>query len=210
MITSEIPVSLELPESRYPRSPGIHVSGIIRCMALEYGILETEEMDGLSLTDYRHITDPVARLRINIGLAWEEHYVPMLEGVVDHPGEMQVEGVYMTHDGESLDVIVTETHNGMTIVVHEVKATYKSTKTVGDLTSKNNWMWQAQLMAYCKACNTRIAKMHVLFLCGNYKYPITPLLKCWLVEFTQEEIESNWQLLQDYKKYRLEVNEHEG
>lgn len=205
MITSEIPVTLELPESKYPRSPGIHVSGIIRAMAMEYGILEMDELDGLSLTDYRHITDPIARLRINIGLAWEEHYVPLLDGVADHPGEMEVAGVYMTHDGESLDVIVTESHNGMTVVIHEVKATYKSTRTVGDLTSKNNWMWQAQLKAYCKGAGTRIAKMHVLFLCGDYKFPITPTLKCWLVEFSAEEIEENWQLLMDYKKYRLEI-----
>jgi hypothetical protein len=82
--------------------------------------------------------------------------------------------------------------------VHEVKATYKSTKTVGDLSSQ--WMWLAQMKAYCIAKGTRFAVMHCWFLCGDYSYPIRPRREVWEIEFTQEELDSNWTLLADYKK----------
>ena len=152
----------------------------------------------------REITDPVAKLRINIGLAWEEHYIPLVGNIVDHPGEMQVDGIYMTHDGESVDIIITPNRKPGQMVhfVDEVKATYKSTRTVGDLSSQ--WMWMAQCKAYCKGLETRFARVHVLFLCGDYSYPISPMLKVWQVEFTREEIEMNWELLRDYRDYRLE------
>lgn len=214
MISQEIPVSIGLPAGA-PRSIGVHVSAIIRCIATEAGILKAEWAEELSLVDVREITDPVALLRINIGLAWESHYIPMLEGVLDHPGEMQVDGIYMTHDGESVDLLLTEKafdYKKLEVrrVVHEVKATYKSTKTVGDLSSQ--FMWLAQMKGYCKGLNTRFARMHVLFLCGNYKFPISPQLKVWDVEFTQEEIESNWELLRDYRDHRLliEAEQEEG
>ena len=205
MIVTEESVILTLPPSKTPRSPGQHVSGIIRCLATEMGILTPDTAEELSLTDVRTITDPVAILRIRIGLAWEEHYIPSLEDVVDHPGEMFHDGVYMTHDGESISSVyssVSLTHS-WELVVHEVKATYKSTKTVGDLSSQ--WMWLTQMKAYCKAKNTRFAKMHCLFLCGDYKMPIQPVLKIWAIEFTQEEIDMNWTVLKQYQGYREEI-----
>ncbi len=207
MISTEIPVDLRLPVSKIPRSVGIHVSAIIRAIAGETGILKPEWVEDLSLTDIREITDPIAILRISIGLAWEEWYIPTIlgpMGVVDHPGEMHVEGVYLTHDGESLDVVLTERGDKSVIItVHEVKATYKSTNTVGDMTEE--WLYLTQIKAYCKAAGTRFAKIHILFLCGDYKMPITPKLKCWALEFTQEEIEENWSLLTEYRDHRLGV-----
>lgn len=200
MITKSIPVTLTLPPSKTPRSQGVHVSSIIRCIATETGILRPEWAEELSLVDVREIRDPVAIARINMGLAWEEHYIPMLQDVVDHPGEMHVQGIYMTHDGESVDVIITEDREFMAVVVHEVKCTYKSTKTVGDLSSQ--WMWLTQIKAYCKGLRTRFAKLHVLFVCGDYSWPMSPLLMCWEIEFTQEEIDMTWELLTDYRDHR--------
>lgn len=200
MTTTEIPVQLRLPESNTPRSKGIHVSGIIRAIATQQGILKPEWAEDLSLSDVREITDPVAVLRINIGLAWEAHYIPLVGNIVDHPGEMCLDGVYMTHDGESVDVVM-HSPGQIVLFVDEVKATYKSTKTVGDLSTQ--WMWMAQCKAYCKGLNTRFCRLHALFLCGDYSYPISPMLKVWQVEFTQEEIDMNWELLRDYRDYRL-------
>jgi hypothetical protein len=213
MKATPIPVNLTLPDSPIFRSKGVHVSGIIRCIATEMGILKQEWVEELSLVDVRQIVDPVALLRISIGLAWEEYYIRRIlcsEGVTDHPGEVKVDGVYMTADGESLDVIITpEDPQGTSqLVIHEVKATYKSTNTVGELVDE--WMWMQQIRAYCKGAGTRFAKMHVLFLCGNYKFPLQPQLKCWLVEFTQEEIDESWELLTSYKDYRLAKESENG
>lgn len=206
------PGPIYIPPPKVPRSAGVHVSSIIRCIATEAKILKPEWAEELSLVDVRTITDRVALLRINIGLAWEEHYIPMLDGVVDHPGEMEVQGIYMTHDGESVDVILGLPYNGvyageLALVCHEVKATYKSTRTVGDMATQ--WMWLAQLKAYCKGLGTRYARMHVLFLNGDYKYPLGPQLLIYDIEFTQAEIDDNWQLLFDYMHHRLAVEAEE-
>lgn len=205
MRVTEIPFEIFLPSSKMPRSPGVHVSGIIRCMATESGILKNEWAEELSLLDIQTITDPVAVLRISIGLAWEQYYIPSIlgpaMGVIDHPGEMYVDGIYMTQDGESIDVLVIDKEVYKPII-HEVKATYKSIRTVGDLSSQ--WMWMAQCKAYCKGSGTNICMMHILFLCGDYKYPIKPVLKIFKIEFTDEEIEENWDILTTYMRSKLE------
>ncbi len=201
MQVEEIQHSLTtLPPARTERSKGIHVSNIIRCIASDTGILKSEWAEDASLTDVRQITDPIAILRISMGLAWEEWYIPRLPEVSDHPGELQVDGVYMSPDGESLEAFFGV---GMQSVIHEVKATYKSVKTVGDL--RTQWMWLSQIQAYCKARETLYAKLHVLFVCGDYKYPITPQLKVWRLVFTEQEIADNWKLLTDYRNDRLSI-----
>lgn len=205
MITREIIVPLRLPPPKIPRSVGVHASGVIRCIATEQGILKSEWAEELSLTDMREITDETAILRICIGLAWEQFYIPEVLGptlgVEDHPGEMYVNGIYMTHDGESVDTIIAGDSPKYSRILHEVKATYKSTKTVGDL--KSQWMWMAQIQAYCKGMGIRHAMMHVLFLCGDYTFPIKPKRRAWWIEFSQEEIDTNWELLVDYKNMML-------
>jgi len=197
-VTDQFP--LFLPESKTPRSPGVHMSGIIRCIATETGILKPEWAEEISLTDVRTITDPTAILRINIGLAWEQHYIgTLLEpyGVADHPSEVEIDGIFGSPDAESVSVIFTLSGRVVKHVCHEIKATYKSTKTVGDLTSQ--WMWLTQLKSYCKALGTRFAVLHILFLCGDYTYPIKPVREVYEIEFTQAEVNDCWNLLRDYR-----------
>ena len=209
-VTDEYP--LFLPEPDIPRSPGIHVSSIIRCIATETGILNERWAEELSLQDVRIITDPDALLRINIGLAWDEWYLTRIlprYGVSPHPPEIQYEGVYFSLDGEDLSVTVTVPTLHYSERVHEVKSTSKSTKTVGDFTSQ--WMWICQVKAYCKAKGCNSAVVHVLFLYGDYKAPIPgkfvglirPVIKVWELEFTDEELSENWELLDMYKRERL-------
>lgn len=216
MIVTETPGTLELPRD-YTRSPGVHLSSIIRCLAIDMGILTDEQAEELQLVDVRHILDPVALLRISIGLAWEDYYIGRVlsqEGVTNHPGEMLADGVYMTPDGESVDVIITEGKCGKEGIgsyveypivhrIHEIKATYKSTNTVGNTADdlQKQWMWMAQLMGYCRAAKTRHAKLHVLFICGDYKMPITPQLKVFDIEFTEVELFNNWTLIQEGKEH---------
>jgi hypothetical protein len=210
MTITEIPIQLTLPPSEIPRSPGQHVSAIIRCLATEMGILKPEWAEELSLVDVREITDPVAVLRMLIGLAWERYYIqeilaPKL-GVVHQPGELECDGVYGSPDGESLSVMLTlKGKEQWQSVIHEIKSTYKSTRTVGDLT--NETMWLMQIKSYCKMKGTCHAMLHVLFVCGDYSYPIKPILKMWQLEFTQEEIDSNWKMLMEYLEYRREKDD---
>lgn len=201
-----IPVFLKNPGGR-PRGEGIHVSSIIRCAAVEMGVLDSKWVEDLSLVDtaqedWWESLDEPTKIRMSLGLAWEEWYVrTQLEDVLWQPGEMCVEGIYMNHDGEGLDVIITTTHDNVWMpTLHEIKTTAKSTKTVGDLTTQ--WMWLAQTKAYCKALNTTRAYLHVLFLRGDWKWPYNMEMKCWQIDYTPEEIEDNWEVLMDYVKQR--------
>lgn len=208
-----MPCTPHLPANPAPRSPGVHVSGIIRCIATETGILKPEWAEELSLVDASQehwwaALDPASRLRISIGLAWEEWYLRSLPGVVDHPGEMHVDGIYMTHDGESLDVVLRAHVASYELALHEVKATYKSTKTVGNL--ETQWMWLAQTKAYCKGLHCLVAYLHVLFLCGDYKYPMRPQLRLFRIEYEQAEIDDNWELMTDYKAHREALERENG
>lgn len=214
------PVHLTLPRNDQLRSKGIHVSSIIRCVATETGVLKPEWCEELDLLEVlpssqERFNDPTVALRISLGLAWEEHYIPRIPDVIDHPGEMKVHGVYMTHDGESLDSIVMNYVKRWRLCIHEVKFTYKSLNTVGNPEKdsydemvaklKAQWMWMAQLKAYCLGADTDYAKLHVLFANHNYVYPLAPSLYCYKIHFTQRELDDNWRMLSEYKTHRLKI-----
>ncbi len=213
MLVEIEPIKITLP--KIVRTSGVHLSHILRGIAVETGILKLEILEELNLVgDVREITDPVALIRISIGLAWEQYYIPQLTEVLDHPDEMYIDGVYMNPDGESISFLVSpfsDLKGLLKHVVHEIKATYKSTKTVGEDAEafvknwKKNWMWLAQLMAYCRAKKTLHGWLHVLFLCGNYRFPITPQLRVYKITFTQEELDENWELLTDYRDERMGI-----
>jgi hypothetical protein len=206
MIVTSKDVKLELIPSTTPRATGVHVSGIIRAIAKQTGILKADSVEDIkepSISDIREITDPVALIRIAIGLSWENYYLKFLgsRGIKKHPGERCVDRIYMNPDGVGISkerlsssVMITR--------IHEVKATYKSIKTVGDMTKQ--WLWLTQIKAYCKGLGTRYATMHVLFLCGDYKFPIQPIVREWPIEFTQHEIDTNWAMLREYRDWREE------
>lgn len=212
------PVELVLPPSQTPRSPGIHLSGITRCIATESGILKPEWAEELSLVDIRLITDPIAITRICMGLAWEEWYIrTQLPEVVDHPGEMLLDGVYMTHDGEELITLILDARLRRRLKLHEIKLTFKSMRTVGGAQWKDwenvefdseqdaggplasQWMYTAQTKGYCKGAGTNLVDLHVLFACGDYTYPIRPVPYKYEIEYTQDEIDDNWHLHMEYR-----------
>lgn len=207
-------MSLAVPRGGAPRSPGVHVSNLIRGLAVQSGILKIKDrLDDLQLVEVNQGVwweglDPASRLRISIGLAWEQWYLGQLSDIlVDHPGEMHLDGIYLTHDAESLDLVASECPNGSNHryvrAVHEVKATYKSTNTVVDWTSPKNWLWKMQIMAYCKALNTTLGWAHILHLAGSYSYPIEPVGSVWRLQFTQEEIDDAWDRVTGYRDARL-------
>jgi hypothetical protein len=210
MIVTPVQFKLVLPSSE-GRSPGIHVSSIIRNIAIEEGILAPESIEELSLIEPKEIVDPVSLARIGLGIGWERYYIPEVlsrfHNVEDHPAEVSHDGVYLSRDGESVSVIITVDGPEWATVVHEVKCTYKSIKTVRNLDSQ--WMWLAQIKAYCIARNTRFAVLHVLFVCGDYTYPMRPVSLAWQLEFTQRELDSNWDLLREYKDLWLSKREKE-
>lgn len=148
--------------------------------------------------------DEHSKFRIAMGLAWEEWYIPQIPEVVDHPGEFELDGVFMTHDGEELCYVLSEQRHQLR--VHEVKFTYKSTKTVGldpATALQTQWMWVTQVKGYSYALGTNLASIHVLFACGDYKFPIRPQGWRYDIEFNDYEMDSNWSLMTDYRDLML-------
>lgn len=220
MITRIEPIALPPPPSRHERSEGIHLSRIIRAIALETGLLKPDWFEELSLVEvgssdeWWNNLDPVAQFRIGMGLAWEEWYIPQLDEVVDHPGEMELDGIYMTPDGEELTAFVVQESYAKQSrrwekVIHEVKCTYKSTKTVGWDKVRTEWdleramqgevMWQMQGKGYCKAANTPNIVHHILFVCGDYSWPMRPQGWRFHQTYSQAELDTNWNLITDYR-----------
>ena len=209
-----IPVQLRSLPSDHPRSVGIHQSTVLRKMAAERGILKDIDPAELSLVEatgpgFWNSLDPVSQLRMSMGLAWEEWYAKQLEDVTFHPGEHCLDGIYMTPDGESMDFIYHDDRRIYVPAIHEIKVTYKSVNTVQGLQGDKNWLWRAQVMGYCKALNTNIAYVHVLFPCGDYSFPIAPQLRCWRVEFSWMEINQHWGSVVAYVRYMTSLEREE-
>lgn len=202
-VRMEVPSLLNPPGP--PRSPGLHLSTVIRVIAVENKALDSKWVDNLDLVDtaaegWWESLDPASQVRMGIGMAWEDWYVrTQLPEVVHQPGELHLQGVYMTPDGESLETIVRETSSELGLVLHEVKTTSKSIRNF-DL--KAQFLWLAQMKAYCKAMGTCRAVLHVLFLYGDYSRPFTQIPVRYHVTFTQLEIDDNWEMVQSYIRHR--------
>lgn len=202
------------------RSPGIHVSGLLRAMAVDYGILDRKWVpDDFDLQDISEGEgdeaewwaglDEDSQVRMAIGMAWEGWYLPRIPSISHQPGELSLNGIYLTVDGESRDLLLSERDRqaGHVVAVHEVKTTSKSINTTGNLAIPNpkNWLWLTQTKAYAKAMQTRLLYLHILYLYGDYSYPMRPKLHLWRIEFTQQELDEAWQLILDsLRRYRLQ------
>lgn len=208
-VTIEPVTSLPLVDNSDERSKGVHVSEIIRCIAIEMGYLSTEIIEELTLLTKKDMSklDIISQLRIHMGFAWDAYYIPLIPGVTVHPGEIKRDDIFMTMDGLEQSVIITGDgpikRRKPVKKVHEVKLTYKSTKTVGDFTEQ--FMWLGQIKSYCKGAGTTSATSHVLFVCGDYIFPIRPQLIKYHLEFTQKEIDNNWSLMTDYRDLRISI-----
>ena len=59
----------------------------------------------------------------------------------------------------------------------------------------------AQTKGYAKAKGTRFVDLHILFVCGDYSFPIRPVLRVWRITFTQAEIDENWDVIIGFVRY---------
>lgn len=203
-----------------PRTPGVHESGLIRAMAVQYGILDkkwiTEEIelievegDGLA---WWNGLDEDSKIRMSIGLAWEAWYLPQIPGVTWQPGELCIAGIYATPDGHSLEFIAVEQRQKVILAIHEVKTTSKSTNTVGDLNIPNpkNWIWLTQAKIICAAAGTTVVYVHILYLYGDYTRPYKPQLHIWRIEFEHSELEAAVARLCEYRDAHVGITAPEG
>jgi hypothetical protein len=153
------------------RTPGIHLSGVLRYIAIEGGLFKNIETD---------INEERLPLRMALGLAWEEFVVSLYVDIAWQPGERLVDGISMTCDGLS--------QSNDEPLLSEFKLTWKKVCTAEELV-REQWYWMQQGKGYCWGYEARLVQWHVCFVNGNYKNS-GPIYKRYLIAFTAADVES--------------------
>ncbi len=187
------------------RSPGVHLSGVLRYIAQESGILakpspppppspSPSSPPGVDSTSFPDMDEDIMPLRMMLGMFFEEGAVGLYPDMQWQPGELERDGVFGTCDGLS----VTPAHG---LLLEEFKLTWKSEWNYGkDRFTSANWLWMSQAKGYLalmQANGIDIAPMvrfHVCWVAGDYRPP-SPKLMRYVVEYTQKEIDSLWGLV---------------
>lgn len=179
--------SLALEDDK-TRSEGLHLSEVIRVLALRFGHLKPEYEDS-------DLNPEV----IGLGRAFEDWVNKQHPEMIYHPGEVVQDGIAMTCDGVSWE--------GDEVRVHEIKLTWKSSKRE----LADEWMWLAQLKSYCKGWGTTRGRMHRYYVNGDYKRESnTRRYYVDDIDFTKREIEENWDLMLQGREYMEEEHDKAG
>lgn len=176
------------------RSPGVHLSGVLREIALATGELDKkygdQDLDELIAdTAPEEVADVDALMRVILGYAWEDWLGPRIENAIYHPGEFFLDDIYATPDAIGFD-------SEGNYLLHEIKGTAKSSRK--DITTVKLWIWQA--MGYLKMMSERYKErctkvvFHPLHYKGDYRGG-GPEYCPTLIEFEWEEIVSNWNMI---------------
>jgi hypothetical protein len=182
-----------------PRSSGIHLSGILRKMALQYGKLPAEYANSNAGQLIRETPIELAGnvgglCRMAFGMAWENwivaHVGRFWPDFTHQPGEFIRDDIRGTPDG------LSQEPDGNP-ALHEFKFTWKSmNKPIAD-----EWLWLAQVSGYAAlvshylCCPVTKAYLHVAYAMGDYsrdKPESGPKYRVYAIEMSQEEVERAW------------------
>lgn len=189
-----------------PRTPGTHVSEVLREIATGVGLLKKDDSDELdwTLARYRMMYGenvvklfPNCMYRVAMGLAWEEWLGRHRPDLGFHTiGELERDRILGTLDGLQFD-----DRGG---IVHEVKLTWKSSRSDRETAQQRfatEWLWPAQVKDYCWLASTNPrpgngsvitrGMLHVMWVNGNYKGS-GPEYRQYLLEFQEIEIVTAW------------------
>lgn len=208
-------VQEELYQLRLPRdpnrSPGLHLSTILRDLALRSGVLDAKwdtpmEDRGSELAQ--------------IGLAFEDYLARYQHPEIEfHPGELKMDGISMSPDGiqcvDNLDLAEVLRVDMHSYVLSEFKLTKKSSRDFKEslrLQAKNTKLWLWQIMSYRHALNqctdyvNNLAKLHVMFVNGNYSRKdedpeANPTYKIFKLYFESEELANNWAMVKSHRDF---------
>jgi hypothetical protein len=174
------------------RSSGVHLSGVIKYVMTTAGLLTPEDATDLM------------PLRMCVGMAFEQWVVQLYPDLVWQPGEVSRDGIYGSPDGVSALRKGMVIHKGegyldSEVMLEEFKATWKSRLDKGDtrgvrppakeITQQKIWMMQ--LAGYCHMMGLTLARLHVLWINGDYRNS-GPEYFTYMIQFTRSELERMW------------------
>lgn len=157
-----------------PRSPGLHVSTIIKSICHE---IDPKRFPLSADGD-------LPWNRFEVGFTFERVLEQAFASRLPHifrPGEIFLDGIYLSPDGIDPDGWVLE----------EYKATWMTSHDAPE--GAKFWHWKIQMMAYCHALGTLRARLRALFINGWGDK--NPQYKVWEFEFTEHELLCNWSMI---------------
>lgn len=165
-----------LLEASPVRTPGVHLSDVIR------SILATTDPGkyGTSGPIDPRYTDPGFTFERVMETAWTSR----LRNVV-RPGEFTHDGIICSPDGIDL----SDPHRPELV---EMKLTDMSSVDCPIDPKFRKWLWQ--MGAYCHVCGLTSARLHALFLRGDYKKE-RRVYGVWRIQWTYEELASVWLMI---------------
>lgn len=169
--------ALDLNQIDPDRSTGVHLSTIIKRIALRMRWLKPDDPD-----EERFTASGFDTLRVMLGLAWEEWLASAHPWMDFHGGEVRRDRIAMSPDAVS--------EVGGIRRVHEFKCTWKTARRA----IEEEHMYMMQLKSYCYAMRTRHGAMHVYYVNGDYTFK-GPMYRVFYIEFTDAELEANWNVI---------------
>jgi hypothetical protein len=162
-------------EASPPRSPGLHLSTIIRSI-----------MQSLEPSKYKD--GPIDPLYTDPGFTWErvlECAWASRRADVFRPGEFELDGIAVSPDYIEFD------SDGESVLL-ESKMTEMSMIDCPTDPKFRKWLWQ--IAAYCHVLGITKSRLHVLWLRGDYR----KVRRAYTVDeivWTREELEQTWGML---------------
>lgn len=178
MLINELPDTLDdlalAASAGDVRSPGLHLSQIIR------SIMRTMDPETYKEGPVNPLyTDPGFTFERVLEMAWSSRMADLFR-----PGEFELDGITGSPD-------YVDFRSGNVVLV-ESKMTEMSMKGCPTETKFKKWLWQ--IAGYCKMLDTRYARLHVLFLRGDYK-AVRRAYKVYEIEWTPAELDHTWAML---------------
>lgn len=164
------------------RAKGIHLSGVLKYCAVISKFLKPGEP-----------LEEEMPWRMAMGMAVEEFLVSLYPEIIWQPGERECDGVYMNADG--LSTLTYGPLNDETLI-EEFKCTWKRRRDQKEILRE--FLWQHQMRAECYAFVANFARLHVMYVNGDYR-PSQPMYIRYLFQYTDEELEQTWSMIQKNK-----------
>jgi hypothetical protein len=184
---------------RPPRSPGLHMSTLLKVLYPHQNEAKTAKMDDAGKAE----AEKQLRLYGMLGLAFEDRAELALLSLAEEddwpwyalrPGEISIDGV-----AGSPDILLVPKDEGGEVRELSIKLTWKSSNDLpleegeDQFPMKFNY-YIGQCKAYAKGLDTTASVLVCYFACGTWR-PAMPQMLGWEFEFSRQEIDEEWDAL---------------
>lgn len=179
--------NLEDFDSKGRRPSGLHVSGLVRAA-----------YKNLKGTESKAIEGEQPFVRAAAGFMWERALEYAFTEYMQKDRRIEVD----KQGGVSKEIpdgrMVTGTPDGVNgEYIEEYKCTWRSMRKWSEDPEAEFWMWLAQVKAYCFMTGRCKARFFIFWVNGDYSYKTGrgPQVTTCEMEFTEDELVDNWQIL---------------